>query len=82
VIRFEQVSKRYHAGFEALTRVNFDIDKGEMVFLTGHSGAGKSTLMKLIMLMEQPSQGQIWVESNSLLSSQHWSCVSKSSAFV
>jgi cell division transport system ATP-binding protein len=66
VIRFEQVSKRYHAGFEALTRVNFDIDKGEMVFLTGHSGAGKSTLMKLIMLMEQPSQGQIWVDDKIL----------------
>ncbi len=32
-----------------------------MVFLTGHSGAGKSTLMKLIMLMERPTQGQIVV---------------------
>src|SRR5690554_2875183 len=37
-----------------------------MVFLTGHSGAGKSTLMKLIMLMERPSQGQVFVDGRNL----------------
>src|SRR5690554_3010324 len=36
-----------------------------MVFLTGHSGAGKSTLMKLIMLMERPSQGQVIVNGRN-----------------
>lgn len=59
MIEFHGVSKRYATGQEALSRVNLEIDRGEMVFLTGHSGAGKSTLMKLIMLMERPSQGQI-----------------------
>ncbi|HEY7885079.1 MAG TPA: ATP-binding cassette domain-containing protein, partial [Cellvibrionaceae bacterium] len=37
-----------------------------MVFLTGHSGAGKSTLMKLIMLMERPSQGQIIIDGRNI----------------
>ena len=51
MIRFDQVSKRYAEGREALSRVNFEIADGEMAFLTGHSGAGKSTLLKLIIVM-------------------------------
>ncbi|CAM3597854.1 cell division ATP transporter FtsE [Legionella oakridgensis] len=59
MITFEQVSKRYPGGFEALSQVNFTLQKGEMVFLTGHSGAGKSTLLKLIALLERPTSGQL-----------------------
>lgn len=66
MIRFENVSKRYESGYEALARVDFDIQAGEMVFLTGHSGAGKSTLMKLIMLMEHPSHGHVHVDGHDL----------------
>ncbi|MDR3442862.1 MAG: cell division ATP-binding protein FtsE [Legionella sp.] len=61
MIRFEQVSKRYPGGFEALSKVNFSLKKGEMAFLTGHSGAGKSTLLKLIALLEWPTSGQLIV---------------------
>src|SRR5690606_5270481 len=53
--------------------VTFEVAAGEMLFLTGHSGAGKSTLMKLIMLMERPSNGQVVVANRNLdrLSSRH-----------
>lgn len=61
MIKFDQVSKRYPGGFEALSQVNFSLQKGEMVFLTGHSGAGKSTLLKLIAMLELPSSGQLVV---------------------
>jgi len=66
MIRFDNVSKRYETGYEALSRVSFDITRGEMVFLTGHSGAGKSTLLKLIMHMEKSSQGQVLVNAQNL----------------
>jgi cell division transport system ATP-binding protein len=66
LIRFDHVSKRYPGGKEALTNVNFELDQSEMVFLTGHSGAGKSTLMKLIIMMERPSQGQVFVQGVNL----------------
>ena len=66
MIRFETVSKRYDTGYEALSRVDFEILPGEMVFLTGHSGAGKSTLMKMILLMEHPSHGQVHVDGHNL----------------
>jgi cell division transport system ATP-binding protein len=61
MIEFNQVNKRYPGGFEALSQVNFTLQKGEMAFLTGHSGAGKSTLLKLIAMLERPSSGQIVV---------------------
>ncbi len=66
MISFSNVSKRYENGHEALLAVSFDIDPGEMVFLTGHSGAGKSTLMKLIMLMERSTAGQVVVGGRNL----------------
>ena len=43
-----------------------EIGRDELVFLTGHSGAGKSTLMRLIMLMERPSRGQLLVDGQNL----------------
>ena len=61
MLSFDNVSKRYPTGHEALRGVSFHLDAGEMVFLTGHSGAGKSTLLKLIAAIERPSAGQVIV---------------------
>lgn len=66
MIRFDRVSKRYEGGKEALSQVSFELDQAEMAFLTGHSGAGKSTLMKLIIMMERPSQGQVFLQNQNL----------------
>ena len=66
MLRFEQVSKGYAGGFVALDRVSFELEKGEMAFLTGHSGAGKSTLLKLISLIERPSAGRVFINGVDL----------------
>ena len=66
MISFDNVTKRYPNGYDALSQVNFSLNKGEMAFLTGHSGAGKSTLLKLIMLMERPSNGRVLVDDQDL----------------
>jgi len=66
MIQFDKVSKRFPGGFEALTDVSFSLTRAEMVFLTGHSGAGKSTLLKLIMLMDRPNRGHIFVGGQNL----------------
>lgn len=67
MIRFDNVSKRYPGGYEALSQVSFQVRQGEMVFLTGHSGAGKSTLLRLITLLERSSGGQVFVHGQNLL---------------
>ncbi|QGU33443.1 cell division ATP-binding protein FtsE [Thermochromatium tepidum] len=66
MIRFQNVFKRYPERGEALSAINFEIQTGEMVFLTGHSGAGKSTLLRLIGLLERPSRGQVLVNGRNL----------------
>ena len=66
MIRFEQVSKTYPGGFRALEKVSFEVEKGEMAFLTGHSGAGKSTLLKLISMIERPSIGNVFINDKNL----------------
>jgi cell division transport system ATP-binding protein len=65
MIRFDQVTKRYPTGREALSGVSFAVERGEMVFLTGHSGAGKSSILKLIALLERPSRGQVIVNGRN-----------------
>lgn len=66
MILFDNVSKRYAGGHVGLEQVGFHLERGEFAFLTGHSGAGKSTLMKLVMLLERASSGQIWVGGHNL----------------
>jgi cell division transport system ATP-binding protein len=66
MINFEQVTKRYQDGYEALNELSFHVAQGEMAFLTGHSGAGKSTLLKLIMLMERSTRGKVTVSGRDL----------------
>ena len=67
VLRFDNVSKRYDGGHDALSEVSFEVAQGEMLFVTGHSGAGKSTLLKLIHLSERPSRGAVLFGDRNLL---------------
>lgn len=67
VLRFDNVSKRYPGGHDALTEVSFEVATGEMLFITGHSGAGKSTLLKLIHLSERPSRGAVLFGERNLM---------------
>ena len=66
MIRFDNVSKRYPGGHEALSNVSFHLPRGSMTYLTGHSGAGKSTLLKLIALIERSSRGNILLDGVNL----------------
>jgi cell division transport system ATP-binding protein len=60
-ISFQNVTKRFENGHEALAEVNADFSEGSMTFLTGHSGAGKSTFLKLLIRAQRPSRGRILV---------------------
>jgi cell division transport system ATP-binding protein len=65
MIRFKKVTKEYPHG-RALFNVSFELDAGEMVFLTGHSGAGKSTLLKLILRLETATRGIVEINGKDL----------------
>ena len=63
-ITFKEVKKIYKMGeveIEALSGVNFSIDKGEFVVIAGASGAGKSTVLNILGGMDTASSGEIFV---------------------
>ena len=66
MIRFEHVSKRFADGREGLRDVTLELETGSFNFLTGHSGAGKSTLIRMLLRLDTPSQGKVWVDSVNL----------------
>ena len=66
MIIFKNISKRYPDGYVALNNIDFTVESGEMVFLTGHSGAGKSTLLKLIAAIERPTSGTITLSGQNI----------------
>lgn len=66
MIQFQQVSKRYQGGFDALKNLSFEVQTGELVFLAGHSGAGKSTILKLIAGIERPTGGAVLVNGQNI----------------
>ena len=66
LLRFDTVAKLYPGGQQALTDLSFSVERGEMLFVTGHSGAGKSTLLKLIHLAERPSRGAVLFSERNL----------------
>lgn len=57
---------QYPGGHDALRELSFELERGELAFITGRSGAGKSTLLKLIMRMEKSSRGQVIVNGQNL----------------
>ncbi|MDR2788104.1 MAG: cell division ATP-binding protein FtsE [Candidatus Accumulibacter sp.] len=66
MISVSAVTKRYPQGLEALKDVSFEIEDGEMAFITGHSGAGKSTVFRLLAAIERPTSGSIVVDGQNL----------------
>ena len=66
MIKFEDVSKSYLGGFQAIQKVSFRVNQGEMVYLRGHSGAGKSSLLKLIAAIERPTLGRIYFNNQNI----------------
>ena len=53
---------------EALSGVDFSINKGELVIIAGASGAGKSTILNILGGMDSPTSGKITVDNGSISS--------------
>lgn len=61
MINFNNVTKVYKSGTEALKNVDLSIKRGEFAFVIGPSGSGKSTMIRLIMKEEEPTGGELYV---------------------
>jgi len=61
LVEMRGISK-YFGAVKALDKVDFHVEKGEIVGLIGDNGAGKSTLMKILSGVYQPDEGEIFFE--------------------
>jgi ABC-type multidrug transport system fused ATPase/permease subunit len=62
-VTFERVSFRYpDAPAAALHDVSFRLEPGCALGIVGRSGAGKSTLVRLLLRLEEPSEGRILLD--------------------
>jgi multiple sugar transport system ATP-binding protein len=58
-IQYNEVSKRYPDGFEAVKRMDLAIADGEFMILVGPSGCGKSTALRMIAGLEDITNGDL-----------------------
>ena len=65
MIRLFRVHKKFGSN-SALNDITLKVDQGEFVFITGPSGAGKSTLLRILFGAEQPTSGNVLVNSVNL----------------
>lgn len=68
-VRLHRVSKTYTRGKQqvtALDRVNLTVPRGEFLAIMGASGCGKSTLLNLVAGLDQPSEGEIFLNGECI----------------
>ncbi|WP_407672866.1 ABC transporter ATP-binding protein [Pectinatus frisingensis] len=51
---------------KVLEHINLSVEKGETMAIIGASGSGKSTLLKLMIGLEYPTSGQIWIKNKDI----------------
>ena len=66
MIETRRLSKVYSRGLYALRDLTLTVEKAEFVFLTGPSGAGKSTFLRLLLMQERPTEGEVFVNGHNL----------------
>lgn len=66
IIEFKNVSRTFRDGTNGLENATFSVEEGEFVFLIGPSGAGKTTLMNLIVKEDEPTEGEIVIDGQTL----------------
>lgn len=66
MIRFENVSKRYDDGSEAVDLLNLEIKQGEFFVIIGPSGCGKTTTLKMINRLIPLSSGTLFIDNKNI----------------
>lgn len=66
MIRFENVSRRFSDGTEALKNVSLVLPAHQLTVIIGPSGCGKTTLMKMVNKLEKPTAGDVYIDDKPL----------------
>lgn len=68
IVKTVDLTKTYKGGVEvnALSNVNFELEKGDLVAIIGDSGSGKSTLLHLLAGVDTPTSGDIFIQDKNI----------------
>lgn len=76
IVHMDKISKIYKSGRSffkgsekeiiALNKISLQIHKGEIFGLVGESGSGKTTAGRLIVKLEEPTAGKIYIDNNEI----------------
>ena len=68
IVKTVDLTKTYNSGVEvhALSNVNFEMEKGDLVAVIGDSGSGKSTLLHLLAGVDTPTSGDIFIQDKNI----------------
>ncbi len=69
VVDVRSVSRRFHVGSEdiwAVRDASLQVRRGEFVALIGRSGSGKTTLLNMIAGLDQPTDGQVFIDGENI----------------
>ncbi len=61
----KNISKSFN-GKKVLENINFTINKGELLSMIGSSGCGKTTLLRMMIGLETPDTGRMYLEGNDI----------------
>jgi ABC-2 type transport system ATP-binding protein len=67
IIAIKDLTKSYATGFQALQRVNLQIEQGEIFALLGPNGAGKTTLINIVCGIVTPSGGSVIADGHDIV---------------
>ena len=67
IVQINALSKIYDSGHKALSRVDLEINEGEILALLGPNGAGKTTLISIICGLVSPSTGSVSVSGFDII---------------
>ena len=65
ILRLEDLSKSF-GGVQAVTKVGFDVPRGEIMSVIGPNGAGKTTVLNMISGFYHPDHGRILFEGQDI----------------
>ena len=65
IVRFEGVRKQFGDNV-VLDQLDLDVGAGEKLAIIGPSGSGKTTMLRLLMTLERPTDGVVWVDGEPL----------------
>jgi phospholipid/cholesterol/gamma-HCH transport system ATP-binding protein len=65
MIKLKNIHKKYN-GNKVINGMSLEVEMGEKIAIIGPSGCGKSTLLRLLIGLQKPDSGEIWIDNEEI----------------